>query len=351
MRYIQAEQLKTGMVLGQDLFDATGRKLLAKNTRLTEENINYINFIGSAGVYVDDEISKDIALRELVSPEVKTEAVTLIQDIFVKSTGSEEGLEPEESLIRLVVENVVDDVLSNQDVMYNMVDIKTYDDYTYFHSMNVGVLAGILGVKMELPEDELADLITAAFLHDIGKKFILPELVNATRRLTPEEREKMKEHPQVGYDYLRKEFSFSERVNLAVYQHHEWYNGGGYPQHIKGKELIRNARILQAADVYDLMTSKRPYRPPYQPADVIEYIMARTGMAFDPQVVKIMSAQFCIYPIGSEVVLSTGAHAIVVENHIGFIGRPTVRLIETGEEINLRSDRKAYNITIVQLLV
>lgn len=350
MRYVPTEQLETGMILGQDLYDATGRKLLAKDTKLKKDNIEYLEFIGTAGVYIDDELTKDISVREVVSPEVKTEAVTLIQDVFAK-TSDDSALAPEEQLIRLVVENVVDDVLADEDVMYNMVDIKTYDDYTYFHSMNVGILAGILGAKLDLEDDELSDLVTAAFLHDIGKAFVLPHLVNATRRLTPEEQEEMKKHSWAGYEYLQREFSFSERINLAVYQHHEWYNGQGYPQRLKGKELTRNARILRVADAYDSLTSKRPYRPAFQPADVMEYIMARTGMEFDPQVVKMMASQLCIYPIGSEVVLSTGEHAIVIENHPGFIGRPTVRLMESGEEINLRGDRKAYNITIVKLIM
>lgn len=350
MRYVPVEQMQTGMVLGQDLYDATGRKLLAKNTKLNYDNISYITYLGTAGVYIEDEISKDIAVYEVVSPEIKTEAVTLIQNVFAK-TADDDALAPEERLIRLVVENVVGDVLANENVMYNMVDIKTYDDYTYFHSMNVGILAGILGAKMELPEDELEDLVTAAFLHDLGKAFVLPHLVNATRRLTPEEQEEMKKHPWAGYTYLQKEFSFSERVNTAVYQHHEWYNGQGYPERVKGKDLLRISRILRAADVYDTMTSKRPYRPPYQPAEVMEYIMARTGMEFDPEVVEVMAMQLCIYPIGSEVVLSNGKHAIVVENHPGFIQRPTVRLMDSGEEINLRSDRSAYNITIVELLM
>lgn len=350
MRFVPTDQLVPGMILGQDMFDAMGIKLLSKQNAITRENINYLDYIGTSGVYIDDEISKDIALREVVSPEVKTEAVAVIQEVFSK-TEEDDVLQPEERLIRLVVENVVDDVLADENVMYNMIDIKTYSDYTYFHSMNVGVLAGILGAKMELPEDEMKDLVTAAFLHDIGKMLLPEELRNLNRRLNPMELEEMKKHCQLGYDYLQKKFSFAERVNQAVYQHHEWYNGQGYPNHSRGKELIRNARILRAADQYDAMTSKMPYRPAYQPADVMEYIMARTGMEFDPQVVDVMASQFCIYPIGSEVVLSNGRHAIVVENHIGFIGRPTIRLVDTGEEINLRGDRSAYNITITQLLV
>ena len=99
------------------------------------------------------------------------------------------------------------------------------------------------------------------------------------------------------------------------------------------------------------MTSQRPGRKSYQPAEVIEYIMSRTGMEFDPKVVETMNAGFCIYPVGSEVVLSDGRHAIVVENHPGFVQRPTVRLLEDGKKINLRGDRNAYNITIVKLMI
>ncbi|MBD8914972.1 MAG: HD-GYP domain-containing protein [Pseudobutyrivibrio sp.] len=350
MRYVPADQLQPGMVLGQGLHDASGRMLLAANTSLTGDNITYIKFLGTAGVYIDDEITRDIQLSGAVRPEVKSEAVSIIQQFFCKSTEDVE-VDVEERLVRLVVENVVNDVLANEDVMYNMVDIKTYNDYTYFHSMNTGVMAGILGVKMDLPEEDLNDLVTAAFLHDIGKVFVLPELVNAQRKLTPAEEEEMKKHAWAGYEYLRKDFSFGERVNEAVYQHHEWYNGGGYPNHLRGRELSRHARIIKAADVYDTMTSQRPGYKSYQPAEVIEYIMSRTGMEFDPKVVETMVAGFCIYPVGSEVVLSDGRHAVVVENHPGFIQRPTVRLLETGEEINLRGDRNAYNITIVKLMV
>lgn len=184
MRYVPAGQLQPGMVLGQGLHDASGRMLLAPNTSLTNENITYIKFLGTAGVYIDDEITRDIQVTDVVRPEVKSEAVSMIQQFFCRSAENVE-LDAEERLVRLVVENVVNDVLSNEAVMYNMVDIKTYNDYTYFHSMNTGVMAGILGVKMELPEDDLNDLVTAAFLHDVGKVLVLPDLVNATRKLTP----------------------------------------------------------------------------------------------------------------------------------------------------------------------
>lgn len=351
MRYVTAEQLAPGMVLGQGLHDATGKMLLASGVALTSDNVNYIRYIGVAGVYIDDEISHDIEMQHAVRPEVKNEAVTAVHDFFEHSAVEGAEVDAEERIVGLVVENVVNDVLSNDEVMYNMVDIRTYDDYMYFHSVSTGILAGVLGVKMDLPEDELTDLVTAAFLHDIGKMFVLPELLNTDRKLTPVEEEEMRAHVWAGYEYLRKEFTFGDRVNQTVYQHHEWYNGGGFPNHCKGGQLLRTSTILRAADVYDSMTTKRPFHEPYQPAEAIEYIMSRTGTEFAPKVVEAMVAGVCIYPIGSEVVLSDGRHAVVVCNHQGFIQRPTVRVIDDGTEINLRGDRSAYNITIVKLLM
>ncbi len=350
MRFVPAEQLRVHMVLGQDLFDARGKKLLAKDIQLNEDTIQYLIELGIPGIYVDDAISKDITVQEIVAENVKCEATSLIREVFIK-TMDDQMLQPEERLLQLVVKNVVDHVLSNKEVMYNMVDIKNYQDYTYFHSLNVGVLAGVIGAKMDLSNDELNDLVTAGFLHDIGKTFVFPEAIQLERRMSPEEREQMKNHCELGANYLRKEFSFSERVIQAVLQHHEWYNGQGYPNHAKGTEICKIARILRAADLYDALTSKKPYRSAYVPGEVMEYIMARNGMEFDPSVVEVMASQLCIYPVGSEVVLSNGRHAIVVANHRGFIGRPTVRLVDTGEEFNLRSDRAAYNITITQLLI
>lgn len=347
MRYIATNQLTSGMVLGQDVFDAGGTLLLAKDTKLTQENIRYITYLGTAGVYIDDEISRNIQVDPVVQEEVRQQAVSLIQDVF-SNTEDDDRMEPEERLIRLIAESVVNDVLVHEDVIYNMMDVKTYDDYTYFHSMNVGVLSAVIGAKLELDEEQLQDLVMAAFLHDIGKVFVRPELLNLSRKLTPDEKQEMRQHAEVGYRYLQREFKFKEEVNRAVLEHHEWYNGKGYPKKLSGEEISMNARILHIADVYDEMVSKRPGREAYLPSDVMEYIMARSGMEFDPDLVKITSSQLALYPLGCEVTLSDRRKAIVVENHAGFMQRPTVRLIESGEEIDLQKDRSAYNITIVQ---
>ena len=105
------------------------------------------------------------------------------------------------------------------------------------------------------------------------------------------------------------------------------------------------------ADVFDAMTSNRSYHSPYLPSEVMEYIMARSGMEFDPEVVDVATKELSVYPVGCEVELSNGAHALVIRNHRGYSLRPTIKHLETGEIMDLSDNRKSWSITITKLLV
>lgn len=354
MRYVPINQLKDGMILGQELFNASGKVLIEKHTSLTEENISYIAFLGIPGVYIDDEFSKEAMVEEIVSPEVKKAAVMAVHDIFVRSkTQEKESLElsAEEARIQKIVEDIINNILENKDVMLNLVDLKSYDDDTFFHSANVAVLAGVIGVKCKVSDLELESLIMAAFLHDIGKIFIDPEVINAPRRLTDDEKALIMDHPRLGFDFLINHFNFPNVVTQAVYEHHEWVNGNGYPRRKDKNNIMFISKILKAADVYDAMINNRPYHAPFLPSEVMEYIMSRSGQEFDPRVVRVMSKELCVYPIGCEVELSSGQHGIVTKNHHGFVLRPTIKLLDTGDVVDLSEDRSKWNLTIKKLIV
>ena len=349
MRYVSINQLKSGMILGQEIYDASGQLLLEKYTPLSDDNISFMLFVGVQGVYVDDEFSRDVQVHEIVQPEIKKNALKAVGQYFKEAAEGE--IPDSEARIVENVQFIVQDVLNNEDVMYNMIELRTYDDYTYFHSTNVAILAGVIGAKCGFDERDLADVVTAGFLHDIGKVFIDPEIITAPRQLTAEEKLKMRDHPTLGYEFLEKNYNFNEAVKNAVYEHHEWYNGNGYPRRMSGNEIQPISRVLRLADVFDAMTGRRAYHAPYLPSDVMEYIMARSGMEFDPDFVDVMARELCIYPVGCEVELSDGRHALVVENHRGYILRPTVKLIDNGEYIDLCEDRSSWNLTITKLLM
>ena len=349
MRYIASTQLKSGMVIGQDIFDGAGRLIMPKRHMLDSRNIAEILRMGIAGLYIDDAFTRGIEIQEVVAPEVRRCALESVHNMFAKTTN--ENADANEEKIQKTIEEVVDDILNNGDVMYNMLEVKDYDNYTYYHSVNVGILSSLIGIQMGLSKEALVELTTAAMLHDIGKTFVDMSLLSARRKLRDEEWLEMRRHPMYGYEYVRENYNFPSSVGSAILEHHENWDGTGYPMGLKGADIHLYARIIKAADVYDGMTSARPYHDAMLPGEVIEYIMAHVGTEFDVQVVTVMLEKLCVYPIGCEVVLSNGEHAIVVENHSGYVLRPTIKLLGNGRIVDLMNDKDARNITIVKLLL
>lgn len=349
MRYVNSSSLRPGMVVADAIYDVMGNPLVKKGDILQAKQISYISFIGIQGLYIEEENVGPVNMVDLVKPEIRKSAAHIVENFFAKTKFI--SLTELEEHIMAVVSTVVDEVLKNKDVMTNLVQIRTYDQYTYYHSVDVGVLAGIIGAKYGLNEATLLDLVTAGFLHDIGKVFISQEIINAPRALNNEERIKMMEHPRLGYEFLTAKFHFSETVNRTVLEHHEWFNGLGYPNRREGNGLLITSRILKAADVYDAMTTKRPYHPPYLPSEVMEYIMGRSGMEFDPRVVEVMSKELNVYPLGCHVELSDGTKAVVIGHNSGMVLRPTVETVVDKKIIDLYHDRDAWNKTIVKMTI
>ena len=350
MRYLPIAKLNAGMALGQDIYNGEGQMLLAKHQVLTEDHIENLDRLGYPGLYIDDKFSEDIEVAEVIKPEIKGKALELVHALFMDNEEGEQASE-QEWRVREMVMTVVEDLLSNGDIMFNMMNLKNYDDYTYFHSVNVAILSAVLGARYGMEEYELRILTAAALLHDIGKKFLELDILNAKRALNEEERRIVLQHPKLGYEYLRDYFDFSPEVYMGVLEHHECYNGEGYPLRKSGDEIQIYARIIKVADVYDAMTSKRPYRNQMSPADAVEYMMAMNGSEFDPQLVDVFLKWIAVYPVGCEVELSDGRKAVVKHNYQGFVLRPVIKVEGTGEVIDLKSDREARSITIVRLIV
>lgn len=232
MRYIPTSRLKPGMALGQDIYDGAGRLLLAKHLLLTSEYISNLEFLGYPGIYIDDEFTCGIEIQQVLTPQVRCHALKLIHDLFDFVTDESE-LPVDEVKLRMTVKNVVEDILKNGDVMFNMMDIRNYDEYIYYHSVNVGVLSIMVGARYGLERSKLYDLGVAAMLHDIGKKFLPEEIANGKWPLEGAEREAWKSHPKLGAEYLRTSYHFPAVVSAGVMMHHEWYNGEGYDRKIR----------------------------------------------------------------------------------------------------------------------
>jgi HD-GYP domain-containing protein (c-di-GMP phosphodiesterase class II) len=185
-------------------------------------------------------------------------------------------------------------------------------------------------------------------MHDIGKTAIPVEVLNKPTKLDTHELWLVRQHALEGYRYLTKYAIGDEQARRAVLFHHERYDGTGYPNGLKGEEIPLVSRIISVADVYDALTSMRPYRLPIAPGEAIEYIMANAGTAFDYGMVTALLQRLELYPVGSLVELSNGEIAKVLCSANSL--RPVVQLIRNGEVGDLFRDYAYLNVTVKRVL-
>ena len=332
MRYVILEEATPGMCLANDLIDSLGRTLIGRGCELTEIYIEKLKEYGFDGVYIDDELSQGIDVADVISPQLRAEGMACIRNADI-----DKCIE--------VAKKMVEEILQKGILPMDLTDLRTYDDYTYAHSVNVAVLCGVMGMGFHMDETDLTYMITAALIHDLGKLTIPTQILNKPGRLTPEEFEIMKTHAQLSYDLIRERWDMSSFIKTAVLFHHENVDGSGYPQGITGDMQTIFAKILHVADVYDALVSKRPYKMPYSPFEAAEYLMANCGTLFDLEAVKMLLKCVPLYPKGTEIRLSDGRKGIIYENS-GFHNlRPIVRLFD-GALIDLAEpDYLTYTIS------
>ncbi|HEY5555702.1 HD-GYP domain-containing protein [Acetobacterium sp.] len=352
MRFVPIFCLRNGMICGDSLYGERGELVLARNTVLTADLILSIRKLNYNGIYVVDDISKDIPIVNTINDRVRAQTVNGLKDIFICNDKNLPVSQEKFTDMENHIETIVDEILKNKNMMVNMVDLKVFDDYTYYHSVNVAVLSIVLGTALGLDKTELCNLGFGALLHDIGKVFIDKDILNKRGPLTDDEFKQMKKHPSLGYDYLIKEFGGSLSSQLGILDHHEKFRGDGYPNDIKGEDISLFGRIISIADVYDALASDRPYRKALIPSEAIEYIMGATYTFFDPELVKVFITKIAPYPVGTCVKLSNGLIGIVTENFESYCLRPNVRVFQDGDfkvtpfEIRL-ADHKSLNITVI----
>jgi HD-GYP domain-containing protein (c-di-GMP phosphodiesterase class II) len=288
--------------------------------------------------------------------------VLLSKDVFNKlKAGERANLKK----AKRVIGTVVDQIIEDETMLIGMTTIKDYDEYTYYHSVNVSILSVALGHRIGLPKKALSRLGLAALFHDIGKIDIPLEVLNKPTDFTEEEWRIVKEHPQNGATLLLNLRTIDElTISLIIpaFEHHLNYDLTGYPSIRSRLELDLFSRIIAIADQYDAMTSARVYsRVPMSPEMALSTMMERSGKQLDPTLLKVFINMVGVYPIGSLVMLDTKELGLVFENNPNpeFIERPRVLIIidssghqVKGRVVDLmeRDENGSFKRTIVKTL-
>jgi len=332
MRFVTATSLEEGMILGRDIISTSHSFMLKKGVKLTEEYIRYLQEKGYLGAYIVEEAFADILPEEVVSQETIIDGIKAVENTDIDG-------------IVIAATKIVSEISACENLSVDICDLRSFDDYTYHHSVNVAVYAVAVGKYMGMNESELSLLCQAGMCHDLGKKNIPLEILNKPGKLTDEEFDIIKSHPKYSYDILYDNPNISSVVRQAVICHHENENGSGYPFGKNGSQLPLIAKIIHGVDVYDALTSKRPYKDPYSPVEAFEYLIGGKNLLFNEEVIDAMRCVIPTYPVGMEVFLSNGKNAIIVRNTEN-PNRPVVRLLETGKDLSLL-DEENSDVVIV----
>ena len=291
-----------------------------------------------------DEVANLPPAIPILKEEKKNEAISAIRNLFTvandeaggqsKNTGNKTTAYQMVKELGPVIDDLIDLVMSEPRGLVHITGIQSYDEYTYHHSLSVSVLSIAIGRALGLNLMEIKRLSMAALLHDIGKILLPHKLITKPNSLTASEYAVVKHHPELGAAFLKKEYIGNEELWNSIKYHHERANGTGYPKGLKGQDIPLFSKIITVADVYDALTSYRPYRNPMKPpADAIEKIMSEVNTIFDFDVVNAFIRKIELYPINTMLEISDKRIGVVIRNRNPM--RPVLRMIKDDTIVDL----------------
>ena len=226
-----------------------------------------------------------------------------------------------------VADGILGSLFRNENGFACLTRIRNKDAYLLEHSLNVGVLMGLLSKSLNYEQDVIRKLIAGGILHDVGKINVPDEILHKPGRLEPDEWEEMKRHVDYGYDYLRSLEGVDPIVLSICRQHHERLDGTGYPAALSGLQLDRFGRMAAICDVYDAITADRVYHRGIAPSVAMKRLVESSDRALDKAMVYQFIRCMSIYPVGTMVALKSGRAGIVVQPNRIKQASPVVRVI------------------------
>lgn len=361
-KYMRTRQLKPGMRIDHAVLDRMGRNLISRGAELDDYLIDSMLKLGIMAVYIQDGEYDEKEIEPPISPAIQREINQLRTNDRSKVTLSasvrkrvSEGIQyiynnTQSAELVSATDTIANDLLaaidSNNAIAIDIDSLKTSDEYTFKHSVDVATIAMVMAKQQGLSSREIRDVGIAGLLHDVGKTKIPLNILNKPGRLDDSEFDIMKQHAVYGYQILKERESFNEGILLGVLQHHEKINGAGYPMGVGADRLAPYAKLLNVADIYDALVTERPYKAAFSQRDAVEMIMSMTG-ELDINSMHSFLESMILYPVDSLVELSNGEQAKVVKNNSKYILRPTVVGITTGKVYDLGEDMTCASIVIV----
>lgn len=341
MQRISAVYAKPGMVIECPVYDYWGDIVLEKDITLGTKDVVTVGDTGIGELFILNEFAEDIHLRPSIRPETSGSLSKGLRRIMIEAratmTNKSAGMIDTGQIDHLVEEAITELAGANNDDI-SVSGCFSLKDYNYVHPVKVAIISLLMGRSVGMDEEELKNMGMAALLQNTGYVLIPQGILERPGPLTESEIQIVQKHPVYGAEILQRYTQINPQIIDIVSQHHERWNGGGYPSQLKQNAICKAAQILGITDTCIALASKRPHREEFlpvfaiehsivSPRDAIEFILAYSGELFNPDLVRIFASFVPVFPAGVRVKLNNGKEGIVCNTNTGTRRRPQVRVL------------------------
>ncbi|MFQ3619903.1 MAG: HD-GYP domain-containing protein [Spirochaetales bacterium] len=371
MKVLKVSELKPGSRYSKAIFIDKENILVPPNVPLKQKEIDRLIRWGIETVSTEGDLITEqadaakpstITIGQLLKATINQEFVKiyghLLEEMQKVQTALAERSPVDTSSIDHIVDLVLKTIKAKKEDFTRYIFFENIGESTFAqNALHCTVLSTLIGIHMGILQHKLVTLATGALLHDAGMLRIPKSIIEKQGKLEPKEAQTIKVHPIYSYTIIKKELNYSDEIALVALQHHERWDGKGYPKGVSGKQIHLHARIVSVADAYEAMISKRPYRNSMIGYQAMKSLLSDNGRRFDPDVLKVFIQSMGIYPLGSIVLLSDSSIGSVVETNSESPLRPKVKVLidkqgvplegGSGAVLDLEADKSVFIVKAV----
>ena len=325
MRKIPVDLIKGGEILAKDIYTGMDTILMSAGSVIKLQYVDRLKKLGIQSIYIEDDLAKGICLDQITEMKIKQQCQQVVKDTLEKFSYCGDAQLKE---LQNVAREIINDLLEQPEVMFNVEGIRKKSDNIYSHSLNVCALSVFIALRMGLSRKKIDEIAIGSILHDIGYVYVPVEIQNMNYGCyTEKEVKQLKMHVVHGYTVIEHENWIPDTAKNIVLCHHEKIDGSGFPFHLVNKKIGIEEKIVAVCDIFDRLVYGF-FSEKMKVHEAIEYIVGLGGQKYDLDVVKCFNNSVAAYPNGTLVLTNEDEIGIVLRQNVEFPTRPVIRLIE-----------------------